>query len=137
MSREFLTAFSRLREGFGSFRLHLSILIEGFGTFRRSIINYRDSESIEFFGILGSKNQQQLNFFVYFRQLLKYIMYFCTCILQRLQKTYCSIVTQSPPLEYEQTSIMEPTLFRAQASRIYLWFVVNRVTYGDGLRLLR
>ena len=32
---------------------------------------------------------------------------------------------------------MEPTLYRAQASRIYLWFVVNRVTYGEGLRLLR
>jgi len=31
---------------------------------------------------------------------------------------------------------MEPTLYRAQASRIYLWFVVNRVTYGDSLRLL-
>jgi hypothetical protein len=24
---------------------------------------------------------------------------------------------------------------RAQASRIYLWFVVNRVAYGEGLRL--
>ena len=30
---------------------------------------------------------------------------------------------------------MEPTLYRAQASRIYLWFVVNRVTYGESLPL--
>ena len=51
-------------------------------------------------------------------------------------KTYCSIATQSPPYEYEQNKCYWSCTYRAQISRIHLWFVVNRVAYGESLRLL-
>lgn len=51
-------------------------------------------------------------------------------------KTYCSIATQSPPYEYEQNKCYWSCTYRAQISHIHLWFVVNRVAYGESLRLL-
>ena len=54
----------------------------------------------------------------------------------RSAKTYCSIATQSPPYEYEQNKCYWNCTYRAQISRIHLWFVVNRVAYGESLRLL-
>ena len=88
--------------------------------------------------LLPQKNAKSITFYVIFTVQGIEIEDFCV-ILQRNPKGTYDILLDSHTITtvgIRANKCYWSCTHRAQISRIHLWFVVNRVAYGESLRLL-